>query len=152
MGIFRRRDRSRPDGAGPPAPPQPVGETSGEAFDLASFALQHAVRSIVPEGGPLIPFSMLESTQGRSLQRFAGELGESVERARAHVRGSGAVRAAVAWDGYLTADGRRDDAVFVEASDAGGVSVVVAHRYVETPDGTEAVGSPLIVGHGAPLL
>lgn len=127
-------------------------EPSPHVQELASFALAHAVRSIVPEGGPLIPFSLLETTEGRSLHRFAGELGEAVQHARGHVRTSGALRAAVAWDGYLTADGRRDDALFVEASEAGQPSIVLAHRYVETPQGTAPVGEPLAVGHGTPLL
>ncbi|WP_034227630.1 DUF3806 domain-containing protein [Actinotalea ferrariae] len=127
-------------------------EPSAQVHELASFALAHAVRSVVPEGGPLVPFTLLETAEGRSLHRFAGELGEAVEHARRHARGSGAVRVAVAWDGYLTGEGRREDALFVEASEPGQPSVVVAHRYVETADGAQAVGEPLTVGHGAPLL
>lgn len=127
-------------------------EPSAQVQELAAFALEHAVRSIVPEGGPLIPFSLLETAEGRSLHRYAGELGEAVERARGHVRESGALRAAVAWDGYLTGEGRREDALFVEASEPGQPSVVVAHRYHQGLDGAAAVGGPLTVGHGAPLL
>jgi hypothetical protein len=41
-----------------------------------------------------------------------------------------ATRAAVAWDGYLTHQGTRTDAVFAEASEIGdSESVVVAQRY-----------------------
>ncbi|MGW6132033.1 hypothetical protein ACWFNE_18585 [Cellulomonas sp. NPDC055163] len=144
MGFFRRnRDRT----------PAPATEPSPEVQALASFALGHAVHSIVPEGGPLIPFCLLEDADGgRSLHRFVGELGESVERAREHVRASGAVRAAVAWDGYLTADGTRTDALFVEASDAGRSSVVLAQRYSPVPGRTAPVGEPVTVERGAPLL
>lgn len=147
MSIFRRRAERDGDARGT----EPV-QPSPQVQDLASFALAHAVRSVVPEGGPLIPFCLLETAEGRSLHRFAGELGAAVEHARAHVGTSGATRAAVAWDGYLTADGRREDALFVEASEAGQPSIVVAHRYVETADGAQAVGVPLALGRGAPLL
>ncbi|WP_258724138.1 DUF3806 domain-containing protein [Cellulomonas sp. NS3] len=128
-------------------------EPSPEVEALASFALAHAVRSIVPEGGPLIPFCLVEDADGaRALHRFVGELGESVERAREHVRASGAVRAAVAWDGYLTADGTREDALFVEASEAGRSSVVLAQRYSPVPGRTAPVGETVTVDRGAPLL
>lgn len=126
---------------------------SPEVEALASFALTHAVRSIVPEGGPLVPFCLLEGADGgRSLNRFVGDLGESVERAREHVRTSGAVRAAVAWDGYLTVDGVRGDALLVEASDAGRSSVVLAQRYSAVPGATAPVGEPITVDRGEPLL
>lgn len=128
-------------------------DPSPQVRGLASFALAHAVDSIVPDGGPLIPFCLLETAEGRSLDRFlTEELSEGVARAREHVRGSGAIRAAVAWDGYLTTEGRREDALFVEASDAAQPSVVMAHRYVQTRHGAQAVGGPLVVGHGASLL
>lgn len=127
-------------------------EPSPQVSELASFALAHAVRSVVPEGGPLVPFSLVETGDGRALARFAGELAEGIGHARDHVRGSGALRAAVAWDGYLTTEGRREDAVFVEASEAGRPSVVVAHRYARAWRGTKAVGPPLALGRGEPLL
>ena len=147
MSLFRRRAERDGDARGT----EPV-QPSPQVQHLASMALEHAVRSVVPEGGPLIPFCLLETAEGRSLHRFAGELGAAVEHARAHVRSSGAARAAVAWDGYLTADCRREDAMFVEASEAGQPSIVMAHRYVEHPDGAQAVGGPLGVGRGEPLL
>lgn len=128
-------------------------EPSPQVQALASFALAHAVDSIVPDGGPLIPFTLIETAGGRSLNRFmTEELSEGVARARAAIRGSGALRAAVAWDGYLTAEGRREDALFVEASDAGQPSVVLAHRYQPTEHGATAVGGPFVVGHGTSLL
>lgn len=58
-------------------------------------------------------------------------------------------------DGYLTRDGRRTDAVFVEASEAGSdVSVIMAQRY--TAVGTirkrmERVGNAAVVDYGSAL-
>ncbi|MCU1432120.1 MAG: hypothetical protein JWP95_1225, partial [Actinotalea sp.] len=73
--------------------------------------------------------------------------------ARAHVRTtSSAVRAAVAWDGYLTFEGVRSDALFVEASERGSASIVIAHRYRDAGAGpAEPVGVPMLVDRGAPL-
>lgn len=139
MGFFRRRER-----------PQPSSSAPAEA--LASFALAHAVHSIVPEGGPLVPFCLVETADGRSLVRFVGDLEEGVAMAREHVRTSGALRAAVAWDGYLRTGTSREDALFVEASEAGGPSVVLAQRYRPEPGATAAVGEPFEVTRGAPLL
>ncbi|MCU1430973.1 MAG: hypothetical protein JWP95_78, partial [Actinotalea sp.] len=95
MGLFRRR--SAPSGppitapehhppADPPPSPQREDGSCDPLTDLADLALAHAVRSVVPEGGPLIPFAMVETAEGRSLARFVGELGEAQEKARAHVR------------------------------------------------------------------
>ncbi len=131
---------------------QAAEEPSVPAQELALFALNHAVDSIVPEGGPLVPFCLVETAEGRELHRFAGELGQALADARNFARGSGAVRAAVAWDGYLTVDGRRGDALFVEASDVGAPSIVLARSYEETPHGTRAVGEPMLVDRGGPVL
>jgi len=73
-------------------------------------------------------------------------------QARLWVRGSGGLRAAVAWAGRLAEDGEQHDAVFVEASDRGRPGIVVAHRYVDRPGAAHALGEPLIVDQPGPLL
>jgi hypothetical protein len=167
MGLFRRRPPApAPAAAGTPAPswgsepapaatPPPVeGEPSQEVLALADFALRHAVTSVVPAGGPLIPFAIVENAEGRrALNRFVGDLFEAQQHARHQVRSApGVVRAAIAWDGYLTGDGQRQDAVFVEASDRGMPSIIVAHGYRDVPDAAEAVGNPVLVDRSDPLL
>lgn len=121
---------------------------------LAELALGHAVTSVVPEGGPLIPFAIVENAEGhRALNRFMDELTAAQQHARDEVRSAPtAVRAAIAWDGYLTLDGQRQDAVFVEASDRGRASIVVAHRYRDVPGAAEPIGGPVMVERGGPLL
>jgi hypothetical protein len=102
---------------------------------FALFALDHAAGSVVPQGGPLIPFSMTRDGDGKvNLARFVAEVEEAQAQARAHVRAaSGITQALVAWDGYLTLEGRRMDAVFVEASGEGDEeSVIFAQRYRRT--------------------
>ena len=54
---------------------------SDELMNLAFFALDHGVES-VKEGGPLVPFAVIENADGRSLSRFVAEtLEEGQEQA-----------------------------------------------------------------------
>lgn len=128
------------------------GELSPELRRLAEIALGQALEVIVREGGPMTPFVVLDRPAGRVLGRFEGEAGAALARARAHVAACDADRAAVAWDGYLTVGGIRQDAVVVAASDRGRAGVVVAHRYRETVEGTVTVGRPVLVGPTDALL
>jgi hypothetical protein len=109
-------------------------------------------------GGTPRPFAVVDGspTQSHLPQAFDGPPARALHDARAWVRGTGAARAAVAWFGQLQDDG--GDAVFVEASDAGAPSLVVAHRY-RGPSHDEArsrparpVGDPMVLGQGVPLL
>jgi hypothetical protein len=103
---------------------------SEELMELVFVALDHGIDSVT-QGGPLIPFALTETVDGRELTRFAPETLEAGQAlAREHVRGAGADRAAIAYDGYLTVEGDRSDAIFVEAQERGhGDSVVFAQRY-----------------------
>ena len=99
-------------------------------MELVFVALDHGIDSVT-EGGPLIPFALTETGDGRDLTRFATEtLEEGQARARDHVRAAGADRAAIAYDGYLTVEGDRNDAIFVQAQERGeSDSVLFAQRY-----------------------
>jgi hypothetical protein len=72
----------------------------------------------------------LEGGEGRKLARFAGDLEQGQQHAREHVRtATDAVRGAIAYDGYLTLEGDRTDAIFVEADERGrGHALVFAQR------------------------
>ena len=136
-----------------PAPrPQWRESLSPQVRTLAEIALSHALESVVISGSPMLPFVVLEDDDGRRLARFDGEPGAAVDRARAHAAAADVPRAAVAWDGWLTVGGVRQDAVVVHASDAGSAGVVVAHRYRETLEGVVVVGRPVLVGPGDPVL
>jgi hypothetical protein len=138
---------------------QPLGSTamgeiaSDEVADLAFFALDHAIDS-VSAGEPLVPFAVVEDESGRDLTRFAAEtLEEGQANAREHVRAArDAVRVAIAYDGYLTVEGERSDAVFVEAQERGRpLGVVLAQRY--RPGGRlrkfATIGNPALVEESA---
>ena len=129
---------------------------SDELMNLAFFALDHGVES-VKEGGPLVPFAVIENADGRSLSRFVAEtLEEGQEQARRHVRASAdAVLAAVVWDGYAKIEGERTDAILVEAHERGEpASVILLQRY--RPGGRlkkfSTIGNPAIAGYGDPLV
>jgi hypothetical protein len=136
-------------------------ESSNQLFDFALVALDHAADSVIASGGPLTPFSLIESRihveSGKKgeLTRFPTEsLEEGIEHARDKVRrAEGVLLAAVAWDGYVTLEGERTDAVLVEASQARDqVSLILAQRYVESEGGRLVrLGNPVKVAEGRPL-
>jgi hypothetical protein len=125
---------------------------SDELLDLVFAALDHGIDS-VSEGGPLIPFALAETPEGRTLTRFAtGHLEEGVAQAREHTREiPEATLIAIAYDGYLTIEGERSDAIFVEGQERGASSsVVFAQRY--RPGGRlrkfSTIGNAAFAGEG----
>ncbi|TFC85941.1 hypothetical protein [Cryobacterium sp. TMT3-29-2] len=129
-------------------------ETSDGLMNLALFAIDHATSSVVPRGGPLIPFAVIEKDGDRDLHRFeVGRLEAMVAAGRHFVREQNDLdRVAFAWDGYLSLDGERSDAVFVEASDAHAPSSVILAQCYATRGRfhtrTFAVGQPVHMGTG----
>ncbi|KQR11924.1 hypothetical protein [Cellulomonas sp. Leaf334] len=153
--------------APPPAPPAPAvyrvpadlpHPPSRAAQDIALGVLDQALGMAIASGGPAAPFAVVDGspTQSHEPRWFEGDPARAQQEARAWVRSTGAARAAVAWFGELPAD--EAPAVFVEASDAGAPSLVVAHRYsaVSYDEGrtrpARPVGDPLVLGQDVPLL
>lgn len=139
-----------------PSPPSPA------AQDIALGALDHALEATLAGVDAATTFALVDGpAASHEVRRFDAH--EAAE-AREWVRASGADRAAVAWIGRLPGDSSDPSsvgarAVLVEASDAGAPSLVVAHRYsapVQEGEGrarpARAVGEPLVIGQGAPLL
>ncbi|GAA5122160.1 hypothetical protein GCM10023339_40130 [Alloalcanivorax gelatiniphagus] len=111
---------------------------------LAFTGLDHAIDSVEASGGPLIPFLFARTGERLTLHRFAvdrledgvteveqrleavmaGTDGEHIVGVDAEVDG-----ACGAWDGYITVEGRRTDAVLARAVDRTGAEVVLAQRY-----------------------
>jgi hypothetical protein len=110
-----------------------VDEIGQRLLDLVFFALDHGVKSIRESGDPLVPFVVLEDPDGkRTLQRFVTErLENSVEQALAFAaKAAASSRAAVAYDGFVTLDGNRTDAVLVLGRDVDTIKTVrFAQRY-----------------------
>lgn len=133
--------------------PEPPSE---QLLAVAFLALDHAVAS-VRRGRVLVPFVLVEDAAGRELHRFAAKTLEgSQEAARDYLASrTGIARCALVYDGYLTLDEHRCDAVFVEAYEAGRAqSLVLAQRY-EPRRGFRSfrtIGDPGDAGRTGPLL
>ncbi|MBO9627698.1 MAG: hypothetical protein J7484_15155 [Microbacterium sp.] len=132
-------------------------QPSDRAVDLAFLALDHGIGSIDGGRDALIPFAIVESAEGRALNRFmAGTLEDSVAQGRVNLLLTpGLVLAVLAWDGFLTIDGQRSDAIFGEVYERGGEqSFVFAQRYRRTGllrKRVERVGNVVLAGAGDPL-
>jgi hypothetical protein len=129
---------------------------SESLLDLAFVALDHAVDT-VRHGDQLAPFALVEAEVGRDLARFVnGTLEASIAEARRYLWGRpDAIRAALAYDGFITLDGTRYDAVFVEAQEAGQDSAIVLCQRYEPKRRRRAfrtIGNPGDAGDAGPLL
>lgn len=108
--------------------------------------------SMIEDGSTLIPYVASETPVGLELTRFVSDtLEEGREQAQAHAATSDADRVAVVYDGYLTVEGQRSDAIFVEAQERGATpSVIFAQRY--RPGGRfkkfNTIGNAAFVGEG----
>jgi hypothetical protein len=95
------------------------------------FTCLDQATSMIEDGSTLIPYVISETPVGLELTRFASETLEGGrEQAKAHAATSSADRVGVVYDGYLTVEGERSDAIFVEAQERGTEpSVIFAQRY-----------------------
>jgi hypothetical protein len=133
-------------------------QMSEKFADLVFLALDHGVDSVRASGGPLTPFIVVEQDGKRELHRFATErLEQGQQRAREAVAAlpSNATAYALAYDGYITVQGTKFDAILVEASERGRpAGVRMAQRY--TPKkflrSFQTVGNPALLGECEGLL
>ena len=96
-------------------------------------------------GGPLIPFVLRAEGNEVQLHRFPAttlEGGEKHARAYARQVGPNTSVVALAYDGYLTIDGDRRDAIFVAVQAVGtGSSDLYAQPYEFRADGAVELGN-----------
>lgn len=82
------------------------------AIDLVATALGRALDEVVTTGGPLAPVAVHPTDDGIELRRFAaGRIEESLATARGELAGV-ARDFVLVWDGYLTIDEWRTDALY----------------------------------------
>lgn len=88
---------------------------------LAFTALDHAMSSIVDPKGQFIPFCITEDNDGkRNLQRFITEkIEQGHEQAKSHIEKNknNIIRYAIAWDGYVTIESKKWEAILIESGD-----------------------------------
>ena len=109
-----------------------------ELSDLVGKAIDHGIGSIEDAQGPLIPFTLVlqDNPDPRerklTLTRHVGEyLEEGLLAAQTSITPkSGSLMYALAWDGFVTIDGRKWDAILVEAGDSlNPDGIIFAQRY-----------------------
>jgi hypothetical protein len=121
--------------------------------ELAVYTLKHAFYSLGAGNGLLVPFVMADSDRaGRILHRLeTGTSGHAMKSAHEWLVGAdpAIARHAFAWDGEITVDEIRWDAVYVEAGDRVLPNgVLLCQRYEsegEAGDVKVAVGEPMLV-------
>jgi alpha/beta superfamily hydrolase len=122
-------------------------------MDLVLLALDHGVGSISDaRGEALIPFLLTQEDSGRSLKRFAGAtLEESVAMARAHAATlpASVQVVAIAFDGFVTLEGTKAEAVIVQVQRRGSArSGSYAQRYLREGTRITTLGNALSLGDG----
>jgi hypothetical protein len=131
-------------------------EMSEKFADLVFLALDHGVESVRDSGGPFIPFVIFEQNGELGIQRFVTErLEEGPERAREAIAASPAnvTAYALAYDGYLTIEGAKFDAILVEASERDRpAGVRMAQRYTIKKENFQTIGNPALLGECETLL
>ncbi len=89
-------------------PPEP----SPQALDLVATALGRALDDVVDGGGPLTPMSVHVVPGGIDIRRYAADrLGDALSAARTQLADADGDWVLV-WDGYLTIDEWRTDALY----------------------------------------
>jgi hypothetical protein len=129
---------------------------SREFSEFFFLAIDHGFGSIEGGGGPLVPFTMVVEASGRKqLTRFVTDrLEDGVEKAKSSITSSQSLSMyAIAWDGFITLEGRKWDAILVEAGEASqDFGVLFSQRYVVgkkrlfRPGRCERVGNPALIG------
>lgn len=127
-----------------------------ELAKLAGFFAAHGVYCI-SEGETLVPIVGYELTDGsRGLVRFAAELlGQGVAEAKDWIETNpeNAARAALVYDGYITIQARKVDALMVDARifGEGAMSLLMAvpYRATEHPGGFRVYGPRVLAFSGA---
>jgi hypothetical protein len=127
------------------------------AEDLVFDALRYGIENVDVTAAGFVPFAFLTHADGtRDLRRFvAADPAVGLAQARRILAelGAEAISVALAWDGYVTRDGARSEAVFVEAYEIGRpAGVLIAQPYARQAATVSVVGEPILCGEPAPLV
>jgi hypothetical protein len=123
--------------------------------DLMFLALDHAVDSVRETADLLIPFIITEKDgDKRFLNRFVDDrVEQGVEKAKKFIeeKKEDFDRYAIAWDGFVTIEGTKWEAILVEAGDKiGETGILLCQRYQKKngffKKGIETIGNAALVG------
>jgi hypothetical protein len=122
-----------------------------QTAELAFFALDHAIASIQPHG-PLIPFVLVEQEGKRTLHRCVAdtlEAGLAQAKQLAKSQLDACDRLVIAFDGFVTSEGVRTDAIYVQVFErAAEQGVQLLQRYKPTGllKKNKRIGNPMMAG------
>jgi hypothetical protein len=115
---------------------------SSDLLALVVMAADHGIRSTTGHE-PMHPFVMIKDGEDIQMLRIIDDPATAIPQARQHVASVHPSQWAIAFDGYVTMEGRRTDAIVVEAGEAASEYVVrFAQRY------SPATGSALVEERG----
>ena len=101
--------------------------------DLMFTALDHGYDSLSNSGGPLIPLVFYHSQGENKIERFVcNRIEEGITKAVKFVQENKEIIDiyAIVWDGFITIDNHRQEAIFVEAGEKDlKDSLILAQRY-----------------------
>ena len=135
-----------------------VDQADKKLLDLMFFGLDHGIESVKASGkGPLVPFTMTETNGERKLNRLVTErledgLNEGIKALTSDVTSDYGI---IVYDGYLTVEGQKYDAVIVKGFDRKDhIGYLIGQRYqlkkLLTPFKT--VGNPAFIGNEEQVL
>jgi hypothetical protein len=126
--------------------------------DLMVFGLDHGIESVKASvKGPLVPFTMTETNEERKLNRIITEkLEEGLTEGMKSLEADDVSRyGIIVYDGYLTIEGRRFDAVIVKGfdrNDSLGYSIGQRYQLKKFLTPFRTIGSPVFIGNQEQIL
>ncbi|GAA4299005.1 hypothetical protein [Nibribacter koreensis] len=126
--------------------------------DLMFFGLDYGIENLhADSAGTLIPIVVTEKEGERDLKRFVTErMEEGLKKGEQFLMNEKEARyGIVIYDGYLTVDGNKVDAVLVKGFDRQDeVGYIIGQRYSRKKDNTEleVIGNPAFIGNEEQML
>jgi hypothetical protein len=133
-------------------------EANKELIELMFFGLDHGIESIKDGEGPLIPFSITSTNGERKLDRFVTEnLEDGLVKAVQYIKDLEKKPnfAIVVYDGYITMEGKKFDAILVKGYDKNDVlAYILAQRYLPKQDTSDfkLIGNTAFLGNDKNIL
>ena len=129
-----------------------INKISQEYSDFIFLGLDHGINSMIDGGGPLVAFVMTKTGNEKQLNRIVTDrLEDAPLEAEIFLKSIHPKPrlALIAYDGYATVNGERNDAIIVRSFDVSEEDgLVFAQRYVRNKDGNgiEPYGNSALMG------
>lgn len=135
-----------------------IDQADKKLVDLMFFGLDHGIEGIKINGkGPLIPFIILVVNGEKQMKRFVADkledgLNEGIKYLKEEKESESAI---VVYDGYLTIEGKKLDAVITKGFDRKDeIGYLIGQRYSTRKflRGFKLIGNPTFVGNEDQIL